>query len=127
MDPQQEIFTAILMALRASPYDVYDGHLPPKGTSYPFIYVANNQLIESINKGAVFGNVVQHIDIYTNDPKNRGTTSVMALAVKNLCRHIEHTNNFSWDLVDTVQRSLPDNTTDEPLLHVSLDLTFTFS
>lgn len=28
MDPQQELFTALLLALRKQGYDVYDGALP---------------------------------------------------------------------------------------------------
>ena len=46
MDPQQEIFTRLLVDLKALGYDVYDGALPPEDTAYPFIYLADSQLID---------------------------------------------------------------------------------
>ena len=45
MDPQQELFSAVLMALKEKYKDtgvgVYDTILPPKDTPYPFIYLAD--------------------------------------------------------------------------------------
>lgn len=35
MDPQQELFTALLIAAREQGYDVYDGALPPGGHAIP--------------------------------------------------------------------------------------------
>ena len=126
-DPQQELFTAIRMALDGSPYDVYDGALPPDGTPYPFIYLAETMLNDDIRKNGVVGNVTQTIHIYSNDVRKRGTASLMAFAVKNLCRHIQHTTNFSWDLISVRQQHLSDNTTDEPLLHIVIDVEYRFS
>ena len=129
MDPQQEIFTAILMALRRSPYGdrVYDGQLPPEGTPYPFIYLADTQVIDEPNKGGVFGRVIQTIHVYSNDTSQRGTTSRFALAVKNICRQIEATPNFTCEATNISQHILNDNTTDKPLLHVVLDVEYRFS
>ena len=61
MDPEQEIFTELLVKLREKfgTDMVHDGFLPPDGTPYPFIYLAESQLIDSANKSAVFGNVYQ--------------------------------------------------------------------
>ena len=127
MDPQQELFTAILVACRNAGFDTYDGMLPPEGTKYPFVYIGDSQLIDDIKKNAVFGNVTQTIHVYINDPRKRGTLSVMLLGIKNLCRHIESTSNFGWDLINVSQQILPDNTTDEPLLHGILELEYRFS
>ena len=35
MDPQQEIFTELLLKIKALGYDVFDGELPPENTPYP--------------------------------------------------------------------------------------------
>lgn len=43
MDPQQELFTKLLTEIKALGYDVYDGFLPPDGTPYPFVYLADSQ------------------------------------------------------------------------------------
>ena len=43
MDPQQELFAALLLALRKQGYDVYDGALPPEDTPYPFLYLGDSR------------------------------------------------------------------------------------
>lgn len=127
IDPQQEIFTAIKLALEDMGYDVYDGFLPPEGTPYPFIYLGNSQQIDDSNKNAVFGNVYQTIHVWHSNPKQRGTVSKMLLDIKTSCREINHTDNFSWMLVNANQQILPDNTTKTPLLHGYVDAEFKFS
>lgn len=59
MDPQQELFTKLLTEIKVLGYDVYDGFLPPDGTPYPFVYLADSQQTDDANKTAVFGNVYQ--------------------------------------------------------------------
>lgn len=127
MDPQQELFSALLSELKKLGYDVYDGFLPPKKTSYPFIYIADNQQIDEENKTAVFGRVIQSIHVWHNSPKKRGTVSKMLLDCKTVCRKLEKTNNFSWFVSSVSQRILHDNTTSQPLLHGILSVEFSFS
>lgn len=127
MDPQQELFTELLLKIRALGYDVYDGFLPRDGTPYPFIYLGECQQTDDANKTAVFGSVYQTIHVWSNTPKNRGTVSSMLLAVKQACRKVEHTNNFAWDLRNASQRILPDGTMKTPLLHGILEVEYKFS
>lgn len=127
MDPQQELFTELLQKIKEWGYDVYDGTLPPQDTPYPFVYLADNQQIDEINKTAVFGNVYQTIHVWHNNPKQRGTVSTMFLAIKDVCRKVEHTKNFAWYVVSVDQRILADTTTKTPLLHGVLDMEFRFS
>ncbi|KMZ52338.1 DUF3168 domain-containing protein [Dorea sp. D27] len=126
MDPQQELFTELLIRIKAEGYDVYDGFLPPEGTPYPFVYLADSQQTDVANKSAVFGNVYQTIHVWSNTPKNRGTVSEMLLGIKNICRRMRDTDNFTWLLKNVSQRILPDNTTKEPLLHGILEVEFKF-
>ena len=127
MDPQQELFSALLLQLKAKGYDVYDTFLPPKGTSYPFIYLADNQQTDDPNKTAVFGNVYQTIHIWHNNPRQRGAVSTMLLDIKKICYEMEHTRDFSWMVRNMSQRIIPDNTTKTPLLHGILEVEFKFS
>lgn len=127
MDPQQEIFSQLLLELRTLGYDVYDAGLPPEGTPYPFIYLADSQQVDSANKSAVFGKVHQTIHVWSNHPSDRGTVSSILLVVKQVCRRMEHTANFAWDVRNIDQRVLPDNTTKGPLLHGILEVEFSFS
>ena len=127
MDPQQELFTELLMQLKNIGYDVYDTFLPPEDTPYPFLYLADSQQIDNRNKTTVFGNVYQTIHVWHNNPKQRGTVSKMLLDVKKVCYQLEHTASFAWMIRNVDQRILPDNTTKTPLLHGLLEVEFSFS
>ena len=127
MDPQQELFSALLTELNKLGYDVYDGFLPPKNTPYPFIYLADSTQIDEENKSAVFGRVSQTIHVWHNSPKQRGTVSKILLDAKTMCRKLEKTDNFSWFVRDVNQRILSDDTTKQPLLHGILSVEFSFS
>ena len=95
MDPQQELFSALLLELKKQyPDGVYDTFLPPEGTPYPFIYLADSDLNDRANKTAVFGTVSQTIHVWHDNPRQRGTVSQMLLQIKQVCRHLEHTGNF---------------------------------
>lgn len=127
MDPQQELFSELLLKMKELGYDVYDTFLPPKGTPYPFIYLADSQQTDTPNKTAVFGNVSQTIHIWHNNPRQRGTVSKMLLDIKKICYKLEHTENFAWMVQDMNQQIRPDNTTKTPLLHGLLEVEFKFS
>lgn len=127
MDPQQELFTELLLRLKDLGYDVYDTFLPPEGTPYPFIYLADSQQTDTQTKSAVMGNVYQTIHVWHNNPKQRGTVSQMLLDIKKICYKLEHTKKFAWMIQNMNQRILPDNTTKTPLLHGLLEVEFKFS
>ena len=128
MDPQQELYTAILLNLKELyGNDVYDGFLPPAGTPYPFVYLGDFRQNDKETKGAILGTVYPTIHIWHNDPQQRGTVSAMMLNIKTKLRKIEKTANFSWMIKNVEQRILPDNTTKTPLLHGVLELEFMFS
>lgn len=142
MDPQQELFTAILTALKEQGYDVYDGFMPPENTTrddttqecaaqddplYPFVYLADSHQVDAENKSAIFGDVYQTIHVWHDSPKRRGTVSNMLGNIKALCRSIRVTDNFSWYVRSMDQRILTDTTTKVPLLHGLLDVGFKFS
>lgn len=126
-DPQQEIFSRLYSDISSKGYDVYDGCLPPENTPYPFVYMGDMQQTDDANKTAVFGNVYQTIHVWSNKPQNRGDLSKMMLKIKNICRNIDKTRNFSWFVKNVTQRIIPDNTTKTPLLHGVLEIEFRFS
>ena len=86
MDPQQELFSYLLVTLKKEYRDmVFDGFMPPEKTTYPFIYLADSQQTDDYsNKTAIFNNVYQTIHIWNDSPKKRGTVSNMALKIKNI-------------------------------------------
>lgn len=128
MDPQQELYTAILLKLKELyGSDVYDGFLPPDRTPYPFVYLGDFRQNDKETKGAILGTVYPTIHVWHNNPYQRGTVSAMMLNIKTELRKIEKTANFSWMIKNVEQRILPDNTTKTPLLHGVLELEIMFS
>ena len=51
----------------------------------------------------------------------------MLLAIKGICRALDHTANFAWMVRSIDQQILPDNTTKTPLLHGILEVEVSFS
>ena len=128
MDPQQELFTDLKVRIESLGYDVYDGSMPPESASYPFVYMADNQLVDDRRyKDAVFGNVFQTVHVWHNNPRKRGTVSAMLLAIKEAARSIEYTNRFYWELRNVTQRTLTDDSTDRTLIHAVLELEYKFN
>ena len=125
-DPQQELFSALLVTIKEQGYDVYDGAMPPVNTPYPFVYLADSQQIDDENKSAIFGSVYQTIHVWHNSPTKRGTISAMIGTLKSLCRQLHYTPSFAWNVSGVDQRILTDTTTASPLLHGVLYMTFKF-
>ncbi len=126
MDPQQELFSYLLVALKKEYKDmVFDGFMPPEETPYPFIYLADSQQIDDYgNKTMILGSVYQTIHIWNDSPKKRGTVSNIASKIKYIARTLEDTTNFKWKIKNITQRFLEDTTTKTPLMHVVLELEF---
>ena len=126
MDPQQEIFMAIRESLSEG-YEVYDAGLPPEGTPYPFIHLGETVLNDGTTKSALFGNVSQTINFWSNDLKKRGSFSEMMRVAKKKCRNISRTKNFGWMVTNINETVLHDDTTSSTLLHGILIIEFRFS
>lgn len=127
MDAQQELFTAIKLALEAKGYAVYDGFLPPEDTPYPFIYLGEFQQTETEHKNAVTGTVYPMIHVWHNNPRQRGTVSKMLLDIKSVCRTLGHTANYAWFVRNVSSRILEDKTTTTPLMHGVMQADCVFS
>lgn len=129
MDPQQELFTQIrMMLVRLFGEDkVYDSFLPPDGTPYPFVYLADSWEDDDANKSAVFGMVTQTVHVWHNDPHKRGTVSSMMMQIKQEAQKLGNGAWYAWDYRNPSQRIISDSTTAQPLLHGVIELHFYFS
>lgn len=127
-DPQQEIFSRLRKELENRfGLQVYDGVLPAKEVEYPFVYLGGTTQTDTQNKTALFGTVSQTIHVWHNNLLQRGTFSSMLLDIKEIARGIKETENRSWNLVETNQTIMEDDTTAHALLHGILEFTWTFS
>ena len=127
MDAQQELFTAIKLALEAKGYAVYDGILPPENTPYPFVYLGDFRQQDTEHKNAVTGTVYPMIHVWHNKYNQRGTVSAMLLEIKTVCRTLTTTSNFAWMVRNVNSRIIADNTTKTPLLHGVVEADCIFS
>ena len=106
---------------------MYDTFLPPDGTPYPFVYLADSRQNDQNTKSEVIGRVSQTFHVWHDNPKQRGTVSRILAEIKAMCRILEHTENYAWQIRDVSQQMLPDTTTKQPLLHGVLEVEFQFS
>ena len=125
MDPQQELFTMLLLKLKEKYQDtgigVYDTFLPPDKTPYPFVYLADSTQDDQANKTTVFGAVSQVIHVWHNNPRQRGRLSGIVDTIEDVCYNLT-----SAECVGYGSRILPDKTTAEPLLHAVITVDFIF-
>lgn len=124
MDPQQEIFSALLVELQKLGYDVYDGALPPDDTPYPFIYLADSQQLDDKTKNSIMATVYQTVHVWHNNAKKRGSVSAMLYDIKRVAYSLQDTPSFRWIVGSVDQRILPDTTTKTPLLHGIIEFEF---
>ncbi len=131
MDPQQEMFSALLVALKekyeGTGIGVYDTILPPKETPYPFVYMDECEENDQSTKNGTIGEIHQTIKVWHDNPKQRGTVSKILSEIKGICSSTEHTEHYAWIMQRPVQRIVPDSSTKQPLLMGILDVSFKYS
>ena len=131
MDPQQEMFSALLITLKekykGTGIGVYDTVLPPKDTPYPFVSLTDCTESDQATKSEIVGEVNLTLKVWHDNVRQRGTVSGILADIKKICRSIEHTAHYAWNMQRPTQRILPDNTTKQPLLMGILEVAFKFS
>lgn len=127
-DPQFELEEKLIKELRNQDVKVYEsGFIPPRGTAYPFICVGDTQLADEDNKNAVFGSCSQTFHIWSKNKNDHREIYDLLLLLKQVCRSFTITDNFNWLISSVSQQVLFDDTTDEPLLHGVVTVTYKFS
>ena len=75
MDPQQELFSAVLMALKEKYEDtgvgVYDTDLPPEDTPYPFVYLADCSESDQATKNEIIGETNLMLKVWHDNVRQR--------------------------------------------------------
>lgn len=131
MDPQQELFSELLVLLRkkykGTDIGVYDTFLPLDDTPYPFVYLADCTESDQATKSEIVGEVSLTVKVWHDNPRQRGMVSSILADVKKICQSIEHTECYAWNMQRPTQRILPDTTTKQPLLMGILEVGFKFS
>lgn len=127
IDPQQELFTMLKLALENKGYSVYDGKLPPEGTPYPFIYLRNSQLVNERVKNGIFARIFQNLSVWHDNIRERGVVSSILLDVKRTFYEIEDNTKFAYSIENLSQTITNDDTTATPLIRGDIDAEILFS
>ena len=128
MDAQQELFTALKLALEYAEIDVYDTQLPPDGVPYPFVYLAGTTQTFFPAKGQESGYITQIIQVWGRADQ-RGSISALARSVIGIAMGVEQSTNYGFivRLSDTETQIMDDNTTSTPLMQAYISLSVFFS
>lgn len=126
MNAQQEFFMAVKAKLESLGYDVYDNMLPPEGTPYPFIYLAETTEMQFNAKMQHAGYIRLVVQVWGRATQ-RGTISDIGDKVREAVRSLTETDNYGYNLQEYEQRILNDNTTKTPLMQCYNSLRVFFS
>ena len=123
MSPEQALFTKIRQLAVGTGVDTYD--YLPGDVDYPFIFIGE-QFLDGVrdNKDARFITLTQTIHIYHDNYRQRGTVSRLMDQLQKEIFNIKRVANRKVAIVDDNMQVLPDNTTNKPLMHGILDITF---
>ena len=123
MTPNHELFRLIyqLAKAKAPTFDF----LPEAGTKYPFIYIGENNALESPNND-LWGTVGQTVHIYATREQRAYLDDISAY-LETLVKNIPGKWEYNLQHTSTNKQIIPDNTDVQPLLHVVLDFSFTYT
>lgn len=124
MSPQLQIYNAVFITSLNKGYATFD-YLPANEVAYPFVYVGEQFDQDLITKTSVYGKVQQTVHLYHTYKKRRELTTMMD-ALKTDFRRLKRTDNFYITVKNITARTIPDNSTGEPLLHGVIEVEFQF-
>ena len=116
MDPGQELVTEITTLIRDFGLPVFDGVLPTNEPDFPFLYIGETEVNDSIRKTGTTHTVRQTLHFYNGDLDKRGSFTRQVSDIKQLLQHIKCSDNFMFSVQNTRHRVFPDNLTAKPMM-----------
>ena len=89
--------------------------------------ISDNYAIMGLRLFCEYLDAIAYISVGESDTQTLGTLSGILADIKKICRSIEHTAHYAWNMQRPTQRILPDNTTKQPLLMGVLVVGYKFS
>ncbi|MGQ2226041.1 tail completion protein gp17 [Fructobacillus fructosus] len=119
-NPYNEIFQTVIELSKKQGYDTFD-YLPDESQSYPFVFVGNQQNTDIPTKGRTLGTTHIQIDVYAEFNRRSEVLDIMD-ALQATVINYQHTDNFTYQVTNTNQQMIADQSTDIPLWHGVLEL-----
>lgn len=123
MTPNHELFRLIYQLAEAKAPTI--DFLPEAGTKYPFVYIGENTAQEAQNND-LWGTVGQTVHIYATRAQ-RAILDDISAYLETLVKKISGKWEYNLNHTTTNKQIIPDNTDVQPLLHVVLDFSFTYT
>ena len=124
IDVQEELFDRLYYFSQDElGFDTYDS-LPRDGTKYPFVEVAETDLVSDNLKNAYSGTIAQTINVW-GDQNMRFMIGQM---MNKLCVDLVNSDHYTFDLKNIQKRILPDSSVPNTrLFHGILTLEFNYT
>lgn len=124
IDVQEELFDRLYYFSQDElGFDTYDS-LPRDGTKYPFVEVAETDLVSGNLKNAYSGTITQTINVW-GDQNMRFLIGNM---MNKLCVDRVNSDHYTFDLKNVQKRTLPDSSVPNTILfHGILTLEFDYT
>lgn len=119
-NPYNEIFQTVIELSRKKGYDTFD-YLPDENQSYPFVFVGNQQNTDIPTKGRTLGTTHIQVDVYAEFNYRSEVMNIMD-DLQATVIDCQRTNNFKYQVTNTSQQMIADQSTDIPLWHGVLEL-----
>lgn len=119
-NPYNEIFQTVIELSKKQGYDTFD-YLPDESQSYPFVFVGNQQNTDIQTKGRTLGTTHIQIDVYAEFNHRSEVLDIMDDLQAKVINY-QHTDNFKYQVTNTNQQMIADQSTDIPLWHGVLEL-----
>lgn len=123
MTPNHDLFRK-LFALSDLRVDTYD-YLPNADAQYPFVYIGEYNGSDTPNND-LYGTVRQTVHIY-GTRKDRSKIDNVSAYLENTVKHFKEGHEYNFNHLTTDKQVIADNTDVQPLLHVVLDITFSYT
>ena len=124
IDVQEELFDRLYYFSQDElGFDTYDS-LPRDGTKYPFVEVAETNLVSDDLKNAYSGTITQTINVWGDQDMRFLVTQMM----DKLCVNRVSSDHYTFDLKNIQKRILPDSSVPNTILfHGVLTLEFNYT
>ncbi|GAP04944.1 DUF3168 domain-containing protein [Fructobacillus tropaeoli] len=119
-NPYNEIFQTVIKLSKKKGYDTFD-YLPDENQSYPFVFVGNQQNTDIPTKGRTLGTTHIQVDVYAEFNHRSEVLNIMDDLQATVINY-QHTDNFKYQVTNTNQQMIADQSTDIPLWHGVLEL-----
>lgn len=124
IDVQEELFDRLyFFAQDELGFDTYDS-LPRDGTKYPFVEIAETDLVSDNLKNAYSGTITQTVNVWGD----RDMRFLVAQMMNKLCVNRVKSDHYTFDLKNIQKRILPDSSVPNTrLFHGILTLEFIYT